>query len=89
MKEVMAKLSTDEGEVKRFEYVPVRSPQLQLLFELSRPHSISELKQRLLRLCSDRTLTVEEAHEKTTVDTPYMLRHVKDAIIESQVLELR
>lgn len=38
MKEVMARLSSDEGEVKSFKYVTMKSPQMRL-FEENRPNS--------------------------------------------------
>lgn len=85
MKDVMAKQSTDEGSVKSFEYTPVKSPQLRLLFELAEPFSISRLKERLLHACGGKTLTVWKVYERCSVDTPYTLKNVKDAIKELEV----
>jgi len=56
MKEVMAGLSSDDGEVRSFEYVPVKSPQLRLLFDLATPHSISTLKKLLASKCAGNIL---------------------------------
>jgi three-Cys-motif partner protein len=81
MKEVMANLSSDDAEVKRFEYVPMKSPQIQLFAELGRAHSIAALKDLLAITCAGTTQTVERVYETNTVGTPYRLKHVKDAII--------
>ncbi len=80
MKEVMFPLSSDEGEVRSFEYVPIKSPQLRLLVDLAEPHSISALKDLLALKCAGNILTVWQAYEDHSVDTPYTLRNFKDAI---------
>jgi hypothetical protein len=81
MKEVMAGLSSDEGEVKSFEYVPMKSPQMQLFAGLGRAHSIAALKDLLAITCAGTTQSVVRVYESNTVGTPYTLKHVKDAII--------
>ena len=81
MKDVMAGLSTDPGEVKRFENVPMRSPQMQLFLDIGREHSISALKDLLAIVCAGTTQTVVNVYEQNTVGTPYTLKNIKDAII--------
>lgn len=81
MKEVMAGLSSDEGEVKSFEYIPMKSPQMKLFADLGRAHSIAALKDLLAITCAGTTQPVVRVYENTTVGTPYTLKHVKDAII--------
>jgi three-Cys-motif partner protein len=81
MKEVMIGLSTNEGEIGSFEYLPVRSPQLRLL-DFDNPHSISTLKEILLRQFAGRSMSVAQTYEASTVDTPYTLRNVKRSIAE-------
>jgi three-Cys-motif partner protein len=81
MKEVMAGLSSDEGEVKSFEYVPMKSPQMQLFAELGRAHSIATLKDLLAITCAGTTQSVVRVYENNTVGTSYTLKNVKDAII--------
>lgn len=80
MKDVMAKISVDDGDISNFGYVPVQSPHLQLLFEFAKPHSIPRLKSHLLQACAGKTLTVWDVYRETTVDTPYTLRNVQDAL---------
>lgn len=81
MKEVMAGLSSDEGEVKRFENVPMRSPQMQLFLDIGRVHSIDTLKDLLAVACAGTVQTIKDVYESNTVGTPYTLKNVKDAII--------
>lgn len=81
MKEVMAALSTDDWEVKRFEYVPVKSPQMALFEELGRSHSIKALKDLLALACAGKAMKSARVYEDNTVGTPYTKRNVKDAII--------
>lgn len=80
MKEVMSKLTTDTGEVKRFEYVPVKSTQMALFPDFGKNHSIPLLKDVLVRSAAGRLLHVREVYEQFTVDTPYTLKNVKDAL---------
>lgn len=82
MKEVMAAQSSDDWEVKQFQYVPIRSPQMSLLPGLGRTDSIKTLKRFLVRSCAGTTKTVREIYEGNTVGTPYTLKNVKDAIRE-------
>lgn len=81
MKEVMASLSTDDWEVKRFEYVPMISPQMALFEELARSHSIAALKDLLALACAGKVMKSVDVYEKNTVGTPYTNKNVKDAII--------
>ena len=87
MKDVMFGLSSDEGDVRNFQYTPVTSPQLRLLFDLAKPHSIALLKELLLSACAGRTLTVWDVYENHSVDTPYTLANFKDAIRQLEAEE--
>jgi hypothetical protein len=80
MKDVMFGMSSDDGEVRSFEYVPVKSPQLQLLTGFGRPYSIEALKALLVRVCAGQSLSVKTIYETHSVDTPYTDRNFKDAI---------
>ncbi|MGH2531344.1 MAG: three-Cys-motif partner protein TcmP [Thermomicrobiales bacterium] len=80
MKEVMFGLSSDDGEIRSFEYTPVKSPQPPLLFAFAKPFSVETLKKMLVRACAGDVLTVWQVYENHGVDTPYTKRHVKDAI---------
>jgi three-Cys-motif partner protein len=80
MKEVMSKLTTDTAEVKRFEYVPVKSTQMALFPDFGKNHSIPLLKDVLMRSAAGRTFRVGDIYEQFTVDTPYTLKNVKDAL---------
>lgn len=82
MRDVMYGMSSGEGEVKRFAYVPVRSPQLGLLLDYEHPYSIPALKKLLLSVCAGKSLTVKQVHEDYTIDTPYILKLVQTAIKE-------
>jgi len=82
MKEVMAGLSSDEGEVKKLEYVPMRSSQMSLFNDLGRTHSIATLKDLLGLVCTGTTDSVVRIYETHTVGTPYTLKNVKDALRE-------
>lgn len=89
MKDVMFGMSSDDNEVKRFGYVPVRSPQLSLLLgDYDRPYSIPALKKLLLTLCAGKSLTVKQVYEDYTIDTPYVKKHVKDAIKQLEAEKL-
>lgn len=81
MKEVMEKLSSDESEVRSLEFLPVKSPQLRLL-DLNNPYGVSPLKALLAQACAGQSMSVEEAYEHSTVDTPYILKHVQKALME-------
>jgi three-Cys-motif partner protein len=89
MKDIMFGLSSDDNEVKRFGYVPVRSPQLSLLLgDYDRPYSIPALRKLLMNVCAGRSLTVKQVYEDFTIDTPYVMKHVKDAIKQLEVEKL-
>lgn len=81
MKEVMSRASTDDWEIKRFAYVPLRSPQMSLFPNLGRTVSIASLKEFLVRACAGKSLTPVKIYEANTVGTPYTQKNVKDAII--------
>jgi three-Cys-motif partner protein len=81
MKDVMEKVSTDRGEVKGFVYVPVKSTQMELFPALGSTHSIPLLMQVLTRAAAGSTASVWDIYERFTVDTPYTLRHVQDALL--------
>lgn len=87
MKEVMASLSSDEGEVKSFEYVSMRSPQMSFFLDIGRKHSITGLKDLLAVACANTTQQVEQVYENNTVGTPFTLRNVKDAVIALEAEE--
>lgn len=80
MKEVMWPLSTDTSEVRSFEYVPVKSTQMSLFPDFGKTHSIPLLKDVLVRTAAGQTMSVWNVYEQFTVDTPYMLKHVKEAL---------
>ena len=80
MRDVMYKMSSGDGEVKSFGYVPVRSSQLNLLLDLENPYSIPALKRLLLTACAGLSITVKQVHEDYTIDTPYILKLVQTAI---------
>lgn len=85
MKDIMYDLSTDKSEVRRFEYVPIRTSQLSMLpqlLDVSDPFSIKVLKELLLQECRGQVRTVKQIHEGHSVDTPYVLRNFKKALIE-------
>jgi hypothetical protein len=46
------------------------------------PYSISALKEHLLRVCASTTRPVSYLYDAHTLDTPYTLRNVKDALRE-------
>lgn len=82
MKNVMASVSTDDSEVKNFEFVPIKSPQLRLPLVESRAYTIDALKQLLLEAGTVRVLKVKDIYEKYTFDTPYTLENVKSALLQ-------
>lgn len=81
MKDVMYGLSSDDQEIRAFEYVPVKSPQLRL-FDPENPYSIPALKGILMSACAGKTLRVGDVYEDHILYTPYLLRHVKRALME-------
>ena len=80
MKEVMAGLSTDENPVKNLKYVPMRSPQMDFLDQLTRKHSIKALEQLVALACAGKQLSVEQVYMSTTVGTIYTSKNIKQAI---------
>lgn len=87
MKEVMAGLSSDDGEVKGFRHVPFKSPQMSLFANLGRKHSIAALKDLLAVTCAGTTRTVVRVYEENTVGTPYTIKNVKDALMALEAEE--
>lgn len=81
MKEAMFSVSSDEGEVRQFRYVPVKSTQMSLFPDFGTSHSIPLLQEVLLTACAGRSATVWDIYEAVTVDTPYTRKNVKDALI--------
>lgn len=83
MKEVMAKESSahDDG-VASFEYNPVDNNEMKqgLLFKLTRP--IHDLADRLLKNFSGKSLKMIDIYKEDSVDTPYIKRNYKNALLE-------
>ncbi len=85
MKDIMYKLSTDDGEVRRFEFVPTRSPQLSLFnlrYDPSNPYSIRLLKELLQENLKGQSLRVDEVYQGYSVGTPYTKSNFKKALRE-------
>lgn len=82
MKEAMANLSTDTSEVKRFEYIPLRSTQMALFPDFGKNYSIPLLKDVLVQVAAGMSLSVWDIYERFTVDTPYLFKHVQTALSE-------
>jgi three-Cys-motif partner protein len=80
MKDIMFGMSSDGEEVRSFEFAPGKATQLRLGFDPARPHSIPALKDLLRRECAGQNLTVKEVFERHNIDTPYVMRHFKDAL---------
>lgn len=79
MKEIMAGESSSENQgVPTFEYNPADSRQ-PLLFELARP--LDDLEGLLLTTFAGRTLQMLQIFEEHNVDTPYIKRNYKDALL--------
>lgn len=81
MKDVMAGLSSDNGDVKSFQYVPVKSQQLSFLSDFAKPHSLPALKELILANCAGQERSVWSIYEQYSVDTPYTLRNFQDAML--------
>jgi three-Cys-motif partner protein len=80
MKDIMARESTStEQGVPSFEYNPARQRQ-GLLFELSRP--LDDLCDRLLAAFTGQKLTMQQVYEQHHVDTPYLKKNYKDALLK-------
>jgi hypothetical protein len=80
MKDIMFGLSSDGEEVRNFTYAPGKATQLRLSFDPASPHSILALKQLLLRECAGQAMSVREVYDRHNIDTPYVLRHFKEAL---------
>ncbi len=80
MKDVMSSLSTDEGDVRQFKYVPVKSTQMALFPDFGKTYSVPLLKDVLVRSASGMCASVWDIYERFTVDTPYTFKHVQDAL---------
>ncbi len=81
MKDIMARESTasDQG-IASFEYNPADFlPKQSLLFQLDKP--FDELKDRLLEEYDGRTISMENIYLEHSVDTPYVKKNYKDALI--------
>jgi three-Cys-motif partner protein len=79
MKEVMARESSTIAQgVASFEYSPasIRQP---FLFELARP--LDDLEGMLLERFAGRTLTRDQVYEQHNVDTPYIKKNYRDALV--------
>jgi three-Cys-motif partner protein len=79
MKEIMAKESsvTDQG-VPSFTYSPADAS-TPLLFSLARP--FDELKEELLKVFSGKKRSMKQIYEQHSVDTPFISRNYKDALL--------
>lgn len=82
MKHIMAKESSsnDEG-VASFEYNPIDKSTIKqgLLFKLTRP--IGDLGDSLLAAYMGRNISMSDIYEKHSVDTPYIKKNYKDALL--------
>lgn len=79
MKDVMAKESSSVNQgVASFEYNPA-DKRYQFLSLFDRP--LDELEEDLLKQFAGRTATVDEIYEEHSVDTPYLKRNYKDALL--------
>lgn len=81
MKEIMANASKrDRDRIGTFQYMPSNYQQLSFLGGFY--HSISNLKSDLLNKFAGETLSVKGIYQKHNVNTPYILRNYKDALLE-------
>lgn len=80
MKQIMAKESSvhDQG-VPSFAYSPAAASN-PLLFSLSRP--LDQLEGLLMQKYAGKTMTMREIFEDHNVDTPYIARNYKDALMK-------
>jgi len=79
MKEIMAKLSSEEHEgVPSFEYCPASSIH-PLLFELTRP--LTDLQGMLLKEFAGQSLTMKEVFERHNVGRPYIRRNYSEVLL--------
>jgi three-Cys-motif partner protein len=79
MKDIMAKESSvlDQG-VPSFTYSPADAS-TPLLFSLARP--FDGLKDELVKVFAGKTLTMREIYEQHSVDTPFIKKNYKDALL--------
>jgi three-Cys-motif partner protein len=87
MKDIMYRLSSDSGDVRRLKYVPALPSQLRFfraLFSPEDPYSIDILQELLLRELSGKSLRVGDIYERYSVDTPYTERNFKAALLEME-----
>lgn len=85
MKEVMYKESTDINQgVASFEYNPASQAQ-PFLFQFAQP--LNDLENLLLEKFSGQTKTMEEAYKEHNVDTPYIKKNYKDALMNLEKAE--
>lgn len=87
MKDIMYGQSTDEGEVRRFLFVPSRTSQLGMfssLFDPDNPYSISVLKKSLQSELTGRVLRVGDIYPNYSVGTPYVEKNFKTALLEME-----
>lgn len=82
MKDVMSALSSDDSEIKRLEYVPIRSAQMKLFPRRGRINDLQSLKEYLVVRCQGQSQSVDAIYGNNTVNTPYTKRNIKDALIE-------
>lgn len=78
MKEIMARESSSTAQgVATFQYCPAERRQ-GILFELSRP--LDDLQEMLISEFKGQTLTVQEIHERHSVDRPFIKKNYKDIL---------
>jgi three-Cys-motif partner protein len=83
MKEVMAKESSNHDEgVASFEYNPIDRSKLKqgLLFKLTQP--IGDLGKSILNKFAGREIKTIDIYKEHSVDTPYIKRNYKDALMQ-------
>ncbi len=79
MKEVMAQESSIIAQgVAAFEYSPASIRQ-SLLFQLARP--LDDLQDMLLERFAGRTMTLDSIYEQHNVDTPYIKKNYREALL--------
>jgi len=85
MKDVMARESSRENQgVASFEYNPA-DKQFQFLSLFDRP--LDDLEEDLLKHFANRTVTVDEIYQEHSIDTPYVEKNYKDALLQRFSLE--
>jgi three-Cys-motif partner protein len=85
MKDIMAKESsmTDQG-VPSFTYSPADAS-TPLLFSLARP--LDGLKEEILQVFSGEALSMQRVYERHSVDTPFIKKNYKDALLALEAEE--